>query len=344
MQEAGVAPAPVYQTPPAATVAVVPQSKPTSLSAKRLLSTILAERDPRQRINDLEAFINALSESEFADALKGIRKIPRNSERELASRLLVARWVQVDPEAALTFASANRGFEYIADDVFQAEAALDLQSALSRAKNIDDSDLRYMALRGVLSFIADTNPAAALGLAQSLGEFPGNEPLSSVIYRQWATNDPESAALQAAQNSVDGNPWRSPVAQVARTWAAQDPMAAANWAISLSDPNTEAHTISQVMRQWGRQDVAAAADWVNSLPAGASYDSAAAGLAFSMAANDPKDAVAWAGNIGNDAVRTEALQRVSREVMWRNPTDGAAILQAAGVPPNLIPPPRQGGR
>jgi hypothetical protein len=304
----------------------------------------LAERDPGQRTSDLEAFINGLGPSDFAEALKRLRKIAGSSERELATRLLVVRWVQTDPESALQFASSNRGYEYIADDVFQAEAATDVQSALNRAKSITDPDLRYNALRGVLSFIADTDPAAALGTAQSLGDFPGNEPLSSLIYRQWATNDPQSAAQQASQVAGDGNPWRSPISQVARAWAAQDPTAAANWAISLSDPSTESRTISQVMRQWTHEDVNAAANWVNSLPPGGSYDSAAAALALAMAANDPKNAVAWADNIADATARNNALQRVSRQVMWRDPTNGAAILQAAGVPPNLIPPPSHRGR
>ena len=347
------APPPIVANSPApdkAPVAAAPVVRSSAASAaatmarKKSLAAILAELDPLQRTTDLEAFVNGLSSAEFAEALKGIRKIAGNSERELASRLIVARWVQTDPEAALSFATSNRGFEYIAADVFQAEAANDVQSALARAKAIPDGDLRYVALRGVLGFIADTDPAAALSLARSLGDFPGNEPLSSVIYRQWASIDPQSAALQASQDSSGGNFWQSPTSQVARSWATQDPAAAANWAISLSDPQTESRTISQVMRQWTRQDVTAAANWVNSLPPGVSYDSAAAALAFSMAPSDPQGAVAWAENIADTTARANALQRVSREVMGRDPTNGMAILLAAGVPPNLIPAASQSGR
>jgi hypothetical protein len=213
---------------------------------------------------------------------------------------------------------------------------------LERAKSLPNTDLRYMALRGVLSFMADTNPAGALQMARTLGDFPNNEPLSSVIYRQWAATDPQTAALAAAQENVDG--WRSPVGQVVRTWAGQDPAAAANWALSLSDPTAQSRSISQVMRQWAREDPIAAANWINALPPGGSHDSAVAALASSIAATDPQYAVSWAQNIADENARNSALRRVSREVMWRNPTNGAAILQAAGVPPNLIPPPRESGR
>jgi hypothetical protein len=315
---------------------------PASAPPPKSLAVILSERDSRQRAKDLQAFINGLTRSDFADALKRIQRIPGSNERELASRLLIARWVQTDPEAALNFANSNRGFEYVADDVFESLASVDLQSALDRAKAIPESNLRYMALRGVLSFMAESNPAGALAMAQSLGDFPGNEPLSSVIYRQWATIDPQAAALQAMQSGVTGGSgWQSPLAQVARTWASEDPMSAANWAMSLTDPQAEARTISQVMREWARDDLNAAVNWVNSQPPGPSYDAAAAALAFSMAANNPQDAIAWADNIADATARTNALQRISREVMWRDPTNGMSILQASGVPANLIPPPGQ---
>jgi hypothetical protein len=196
-------------------------SSTSSAAAKKSLDAILAEHDVRNRMGDLEAFINGLQPAEYAEALKRIRRIPGNNERELASRLLVARWVQSDPDGALQFAASNRGYEYVADDVFQQAAATDLQSALERAKSLPNADLRYMALRGVLSFMADTDPVGALRLAQTLGEYPGNEPLSGVIYRQWAANDPQAAALQAAQDNTGGG--RRGVNQVVRTWAGQGP-------------------------------------------------------------------------------------------------------------------------
>lgn len=318
-------------------------SSSTSLAAsKKSLEAILADRDARHRMSNLEAFINGLRPAEYADALKRIRRIPGNNDRELASRLLVSRWVQSDPDAALQFAASNRGYEYIADDVFQQAAAIDPQAALDRAKTLPNADLRYMALRGVLSFMANTDPAGALRLAATLGDYRGSEPLSSVIYRQWAANDPQAAALQAAQDkTADG--WRSPVNQVVRTWAGQDPAAAANWSLSLPESEARSRSISQVLRQWTREDANAAANWINALAPGAARDTAVAAMASAMAATDPQNAVSWARNIADEKARNNALQRISREVMWRDPTNGTAVLQAAGVPPNLIPPPSRRG-
>jgi hypothetical protein len=85
-----------------------------------------------------------------------------------------------------------------------------------------------------------------------------------------------------------------------------------------------------------------ASNWVTGLSDGQAHDSAAAAMASAIAPNDPQAAVNWANGIADENARNAALQRLSREAMWRDPTNGAAVLQAAGVPANLIPPPGQG--
>ncbi len=299
------------------------------------LESILAERDPRQRTRELQSYINSLQPREYADAIKRVRQITGSNERELASRLLVAQWVATDPNGALQFAAANRGYEYLADDVFQQRAATDFQSALTQAQEIPGNDLRYRALRGILSFKADTDPTGAIQLAQSLGPFPGNEPLTNVLYRQWAANDPQSAALYATQQGEQGG-WRSPVNQVVNTWAQQDPVAAANWSLGLPDSQAQGRALSQVMRDWGRQDPTATANWIRGLPAGSSHDAATAGFAEAMVSADPQNALNWVGTITDDGVRQRTLQQISRQVLWRDPQNGPAMLQAAGLSPDQI--------
>ncbi|MDQ2919311.1 MAG: hypothetical protein M3R10_05485, partial [Verrucomicrobiota bacterium] len=119
----------------------------TASVARPTLDAILADRDPRQRTRELQSYINSLQPREFADAMKRLRQMTNGNERELASRLLVAQWVATDPNGALQFAAANRGYEYLADDVFQQRAATDFDSALSQAQEIAGNDLRYRALR-----------------------------------------------------------------------------------------------------------------------------------------------------------------------------------------------------
>jgi hypothetical protein len=313
----------------------------TSGQTKKALEAILKETDLRQRMTDLQSFINTLKPGEYSDALKRIRRLSGSSDRDLASRLLISSWVQSDPNGALQFAASNAGYENIAENVFQQEAAAGVQGAIDRAMALPNPDLRYQALRGIVGYLADTDPNAALVLAQKAGDFPGNEPLTSLAYREWANVDPAAAAAQAAKDP-NGGGWRSPVNQVVRTWASQDPAAAANWSLSLGDPQTSSRAVSQAVRQWARADLSAASNWVTGLSDGQARDSASAAMAYAIVPNDAQAAVNWANGIGDENARNAALQRLSREVMWRDPTNGAAILQAAGVPANLIPPPGQG--
>ncbi len=309
-----------------------------SVALNKTLAEILKNPNAAQRTKELEEFIRRMAPSDIGEALKQLRKLPEGSSRSLASGLLVAHWIETDPEGALRFAAQNHEFDYITSDVFQQFAAGDLQAALQRAQGITDPNARYQALRGVLSYMADSDPLGALQLANTLGTFANNEPLSQMIYRQWASVDPQAAAAAAAQASTDGG-WRSPVNQVLRNWASQDPLAAIAWINSQVDPSMQARDISQIIRQWSHDDQSAAVNWVNNLAPGAMRDAAAASLAFSLGGSDPSAAISWAQSISDAGQRDATIQRISREIMAMNPSNGAAILAAAGIPQNMIPQP-----
>ena len=328
-------PSSVAKPPPAVGDATTGLSTGRSAAATSSLDAILEPRDPRQRLRDRQDFINNGPATGYADALKRIGQITSSNERLLASRLLVAQWVQTDPDGALQFAAGNPGFEYLAEDVFQSFAANDLDSTLQRAEAMPGAELRYRALRGIVTFKADTDPEGAIKISYSLGEFRGNEPLASVVYRQWAATDPQAAGLSASRNG-HGDGWRSPLVPVVQTWAEQDPVSAANFSVALPDAQAQARSLAQVMRQWTRDDPNAAANWIHTLDSGASRDAAVGGLAYALAGRDPQTALSWIGTITDDAARTRTLQRISGAVMWRDPQNGAALLQAAGLSPEQI--------
>jgi hypothetical protein len=318
------------------------ESSKTAAAINKSLAQILKNPNAAQRTKELEDFVRHLAPSDIGEALKQLRKMPDGSARKLASGLLVSHWIETDPEGALKFAAQNHDFDYITSDVFQQFAAGDVQAALQRAQSIADPNARYQALRGVLSYMADSDPSGALQLANTLGSFANNEPLSQMIYRQWASIDPQAAASAAAQSSADGG-WRSPVNQVLRNWAGQDPLSALAWVDSQVDPSMQARDIGQIIRQWSRDDESAAVSYVNNLGAGPTRDAAAAALAFSLGGSDPSTAISWAQSIGDPTMRDNAIQRLVGQIMATNPANGAAILQAAGIPQNMIPAPNPNG-
>ncbi len=329
------------------TLAVVPLPPPaaTALSEKKIsgdhpapdaLAGILQERDTGARLHALTDFVDHLAPGDFSAALLAARKLPGGADRDLATRLLVARWADIDPDAALGFAAKHKEFGQITGDIFQQLATNDLSSALTRAQAITDPGLHYQALRGALGVMANTDPAGALRLAAAAGDLPHNEPLSQMIYRQWSETDPMAAAAAAAQDTSGGDGWHSPLSQVLRTWSDQDPQAALNYTLSLSDGATQARSVADIVRRWSDQNASAAAGWINTMPAGSARDAAAAAFASSVASTDVPTAVGWAQSISDDQARTSALQRVSRHVLYRDPTNGATTLQNAGVPAEIL--------
>ncbi len=308
------------------------------------LAGILKDRSTSERLHALTEFVDHLAPGDFAAAMAAARKLPGGAERDLAQRLLVARWAELDPDAALAFAAKHKESGQITGDIFQQLAASNLSSTLTRAQAISDPALHYQALRGALGAMAQTDPAGALRLAAASGELPHNEPLAQMIYRQWSQTDPTAAAAAAAQDSSGGDGWRSPLGQVIRTWADQDPQSALSYALSIPNSETQSRSIGDIVRRWTDQDASAAASWINTMPAGGTRDAAAAAFASSVASTDVPTAVGWAQSISNDETRTSALRRVSRRVMYRDQTNGVTTLQSAGVPAdilqNLLPPGR----
>jgi hypothetical protein len=350
LMTAGPAPAPVNADPVAKAVTassgphvehpLAPTGSGSShsadLIARKSLEEIMKGTNSATRTRELEEYVKNLAPSDIGAALKQLRGLPEGSARSLATGLLVAHWIETDPEGALKFAAQNHDFDYITADVFQQLAGDDAQAALARAQAITDPNARYQALRGVLSYMADQDPLGALALASTLGSFPNNESLSQMIFRQWSAVDPQAAAAQAALTSSDGG-WRSPVTQVLRNWASQDPLGAIAWTNAQADPSMQARDIGQIVRQWSRDDQTAAANWVNTLSPGVTRDAAVASLAFSLGGTDPSAAIGWAESISDADQRTNAITRLSREIMARNPSNGAAILQAAGIAPPANP-------
>ena len=328
--------APAAALPAAATTSSPTHSDPAALAG------LLREHGGSAHLRTLTDFVDNLAPGDFAAALFATRQPPRSAERDLAARLLVARWAELNPDAVLAFAAKHREFEQITGDVFQQLATNDLSGALTRAQALTDPNLRYQALRGALGIMAETDPAGALRVAATAGNPENSEPLNQAIYRQWSATDPAAAAAAAAQDPNAQGGWRSPLSEVLRNWAAQDPQGALNYALTIADPSMQTRSVGEIVRHWGQQDPTAAASSINAISAGAARDAAAAAFASSVASSDLSAAVGWAQSIGDDSARTSALQRVSRRVLWRDPTNGAVALQSAGVPAEIIqslPPP-----
>jgi RNA polymerase sigma factor (sigma-70 family) len=111
------------------------------------------------------------------------------------------------------------------------------------------------------------------------------------LMKEWGAARPNEAVAWAA--GLQNN---RPFAQQAlgEGWAAVDPVAAGDWAVSLDHSSG----LSGVARSWGRLDPQAAVEWVEKMAAPTVRHNVSDELAAGWASADPEAAAAWAATLG----------------------------------------------
>ena len=139
------------------------------------------------------------------------------------------------------------------------------------------------------------------------------------------------------------------VGGIARGLAANDPQAAADWALSLKDPIQGQQALSQVCMTWAGSDVYEAANWIGSLPEGVNRDTATRGLVNALSFSEPETAWTWALSINSQEYRLSALQLAYMGLEKKDPKIAQQLLQSTPFTPeesnmiarkNVLMPPR----
>jgi len=148
----------------------------------------------------------------------------------------------------------------------RAQAATNADAALAAALKIPAVELRNRALEAVCFGLSETNPAAAVALAQSLhlDDRPGA--VLENLVQQWASAD-VSSALAWAKDQPAGEQRDALITRAAMALSRVNPSdAAALVADEVSPGATQDEAVVMVVQQWGNQDLVAAAGWVSNFP------------------------------------------------------------------------------
>jgi hypothetical protein len=160
----------------------------------------------------------------------------------------------------------------------RAWAAKDPEAALAAAMKLPEGDERNQALSAVCLGLAETNPADAVKLAQTLNLDKQPGAVMESLVQQWAGTDLASALVwansQPAGDQRDGFTTR-----IAFVMSQSNPTDAANLVINQISPGPiQDEAVMTVLNQWGNQNLAAAATWVKGFPEGPLQARAAAEL------------------------------------------------------------------
>jgi hypothetical protein len=149
-----------------------------------------------------------------------------------------------------------------------ALAAKDPTAALAAALKLPAGDERNEALTMVCSGMAQTDPAAAIKLAQELQLDKQPGAVMGDLVQQWAGSDLVSS-LVWLENQPAGGKRDELTTRVAYVISRNDPSDAADLVMSEIPPGpARDEAVMTVLHQWANQNFVAAANWAQDTVAG----------------------------------------------------------------------------
>ena len=138
--------------------------------------------------------------------------------------LLLGRWAEADPTAAMKFAQAlkisHERTQAVAL-VAEAWARRDLPSAFAFAEAMPEGEERNRFWQALLPVVAQQDPARALELAATLAKKQNRDTANFSIFNTWSLENPAAAAAQISR-LTPGYQRDNAVQNLASRWAAKD--------------------------------------------------------------------------------------------------------------------------
>lgn len=245
----------------------------------RRLAEVRAESRPGFDYSLLRLLWRRLAETDAAGAVEAAWELPDGLERSLALSTVINSWAADRPEEAWDWVQAT------VTDPFQRED----QQAILFGQMIEQgrADLALMKFREM--------PAEHQALAAYLlsGLLPRYEPERTVELMDLLP--PGTVRDRVVQRFI-------------RTWAENEPAAAASWIVSQQDPDTRGPLLVSVLTSWAAEgDPAQAVQWVRSLPPSLQTDHSKAIVAANSVRAHTDQAVALAFEIQDQNLRKEAF-------------------------------------
>jgi hypothetical protein len=236
-------------------------------------------------------------------------------------------WQWLDHEPASDFTSSLRG------SLLWAIACKEPDTALEYLEKLPDTLENRQALElGTRGLFANGN-----GMNRFEDFLTKASPkMRTSLIEAALTGNPESIDADAPLwvnriNELPADRQGKAIAGLAKSWAAADPQAAIQWALSQPDPANRDAALNAAAKAWASNDIRDATAWINSQPAGVDRDIATRGLVGGIAYTQPEKAWTWALSIQTPAQKTGALQSAYEGLRRKDPTIAEQFLQNANL-------------
>lgn len=284
----------------------------TSTADERLERAERNAADTGDRITDIFLLVDAVDRNQqlmdlldqtttseqFQDLVASFRAMGITQQHMGEYELMLSAWAQVDPLAALTYASDETRGPFARQTLLKAWAGYDPDSALSWAlSNHNDPDQANPWLVGVIEGVAATDVQRATDLTGTLPRSrERGDALDALVQR--VTQLDATTALEWTQAFSDDEALqRAAVARIAERTAATDIDATISYLATIENPDVRRAALDNVTEQWSQTDASAAVAYTESLP-DAERGQALRGLMRTLGNDDPERAadLLWANN------------------------------------------------
>ncbi len=219
---------------------------------------------------DPEKIAVVISELSETEVFKWLGALATQDLTGNTGRLLLRRWVELDPAAAVNWLEklSDPGVrQELVDVAAVAWSEKDMPNTLIWVESLPDGATKHQALTDLGYEVARVDPVDALQIASQLPASDHTDGLLLHSLAQYASSDPQQSQQLAL--SLRQGPLRDEaLSTVATVQAKQDGAGAAQFAVQNISPGPGLdRAVIGVIQLWAQNDLASTAFWVQSFPA-----------------------------------------------------------------------------
>ena len=326
------------------------------------LKKLMAQDDELYRMQNFMKIINALNSPEdIKAALKiigeqrgggGGRGGPGGFGRPSTEyAMLMEKFTQIDPKAAITYAGEQQGMEKFSgvSTALRTWTRLDPAAALAWAEaegaNIKmdfgrggpgggqdsgaEETKQNFALMGVLSQLAKTDLDKAMSVATSSKDIGNTGMLVRALASEMISQRGVDAARKSIDSMADGEFKKDYIRSLTGRMAQQDPAGTASWALSLTG-EAKQQALSRTINERAQKDAKGA--FLAKQAVTPETDPARATYARQVMRQDPQGAVTWASTILDEKSRAETVTVVVNDWVRRDPEPAKQWVAQSSLP------------
>lgn len=264
----------------------------------------------QDQLRNLDKLAAQILVEEIPGALKTSSALSDDRQRTYFQKQLLTRLSALNPQSAMTNASAiagkivdeagaNDSNFYLQLAVLDSWTKTNLTGAFSWVGQLTNVDSRQRALEQIVPSLAADNPTNTLAQLNELKPAPSGQ-IYTLFFQHWATNDPVAAIQQRQQipdRDADGKIFNTIMA----AWVAKDSASAAEYVKNLPPGDYRQKAIAELCQHWADTGIdtsttntPAILTWAQSLPTEAEQLAAMNQIVANWARKDPQAAMQFA--------------------------------------------------